>query len=259
MRCGDLKSFRQVRAAAGLVLGLVAGLCFAGSLGVAKTIRVGDFSFSDALGGFELVSVTGRGTERDPFLIVEKILRLEPVTLIVHWHGDLVIEPKPGGGMPARPFLRIAVTKRVINATKKVWSGFHLELQVRKGKPSVYRDGLSFDQLRHFSGAPAWSDRFKTAWWRSEPFDRVRFNGGFADPGTTVNLHIKITDTTPEPVFYLRQQPELLAAWLSRHSPVRKVTARKRLHSRVGSVPSSEHGRRLHAIGSAAVRPGERR
>jgi hypothetical protein len=47
----------------------------------------GGYGFSDELGGFRLVSVSGSGSVTDPIVIVEEITELDPVTLVIRDMG----------------------------------------------------------------------------------------------------------------------------------------------------------------------------
>jgi hypothetical protein len=168
----------------------------------------GGFIFSDELGGFRLLSVSGRGTAGDPIVIVEEITELRPVTLIIRDARD---EQPDDETIPQRSFLYLAMIKVVINGTKRVWAGFDLELQQEITQPSVYGDGLSFDQMGGFTESFQ-SDSFAISRQVYEPYDRVRFQEGSVDPGATVRLRFFVTDPTPVPEFYLLQDPQLLMA-----------------------------------------------
>ncbi len=49
-----------------------------------------------------------------------------------------------------------------------------------------------------------------------EPYDRVRFHSGHVDPEKTARIRVHITDPTPENIFYLLQDPQILFAYLQR-------------------------------------------
>ena len=193
-------------------------ICIAGVLAIllalwpgtprAAAWKAGGFIFSDELGGFRLLSVSGRGTASDPIVIVEEITEVRPVTLIIRDARDE--EPKDAA-IPLRSFLHLAMIKVVINGTKRVWAGFDLELQQEITQPSVYGDGLSFDQMGVFTESFQ-SDSFAISRQVFEPYDRVRFQEGSVDPGATVRLRFFVTDPSPVPEFYLLQDPQLLMA-----------------------------------------------
>lgn len=175
----------------------------------AEIFSAGGFDFSDELGGFRLISVSGTGSLVDPIVVVEEITEVGPAVLVVRGAQMLRRAGKPD--VPAS-FINLAVIKIVINGSKRVWTGFDLELQEEFRKPSPYEDGLSFDQLGSFAGEPFKSDRFLYTRRVSEPYDRVRLHRGSVDPGTAVRISFYITDPTPAPEFYLLQEPQLLIA-----------------------------------------------
>ena len=172
-------------------------------------VSAGGLRFSDELGGFRLISVTGSGSAADPIVVVEEITQVGPAVLTVS--GQQMIAS--GDGPPRKAsFVNLAVIKVVINATHRVWTGFDLELQEELKKPSPYEDGLSFDQLGSFSDEPFTSDSFSLTRRMPEPYDRVHFYDGSVDPGAAVRFNLFITDPTPASVFYLVQEPHLIIA-----------------------------------------------
>ncbi len=172
------------------------------------TWEVGGFTFSDELGGFRMISVSGAGTANDPLVIVEEFEDLRPVTLVIRKQR---VQPPKGAAITGQSFVNMAVIKVVINASKRVWGGFDLELQEILKEPSPYGDGLSFDQMRGFDEVVT-SDSFASSRQVYEPYDRVRFQDGSVDPGATVRFSFRITDPTPVGEFYLLQEPRLLMA-----------------------------------------------
>ncbi len=174
----------------------------------AASWAAGGFTFSDELGGFRLISVSGKGTANDPLVIVEEIDELQPVTLVIRKKR---LEPPKGAAITGQSFVNIAVIKVVINASRRVWGAFDLELQEVLKEPSPYGDGLSFDQMRGFDEFVT-SNSFASSRQVYEPYDRVRFQDGSVDPGATVRFSFRITDPTPVGEFYLLQEPRLLMA-----------------------------------------------
>ena len=166
----------------------------------------GGFSFSDELGGFRLVSVTGTGTASDPIVVVEEIPGIEPVTLVIRRHAL-------ADGTPHTAHSQLTLVKAVINRSNRVWAGFEVELQEILDEPSVYGDGLSFKQ---FAASPedVGSDTFTLNDRRFEPYDRISFQGGSVDPEATARFRLTITDPTPVSEFYLLQDPNLVSAQL---------------------------------------------
>jgi hypothetical protein len=92
------------------------------------------------------------------------------------------------------------------------WSGFDLELRTTPDDPSIYSDGLSFDQPQTFQRL-ARADRFEQTVQEDEPFDRIRFDSGSVDPAYALRLDFDILDANGRPVFYLIQRPIVLLAW----------------------------------------------
>ncbi len=182
-------------AAVGLLFAL--GLALAPEDVQAKVWTAGGLTFSDELGGFRLISVSGRGSIEDPIVIVEELTGTDPVVLVIRGTQD---RARPGDVIAGRPILYLAVIKIVLNRSRRVWGGFDLELQQELGRPSPYGDGLSFDQLGGF-GARLHSDRFATNRQIYEPYDRVRFELGSVDPGAQARFRFFITDPTPVPEF----------------------------------------------------------
>ena len=187
------------------VLSSVMALCFVLARSASAAVfSAGGLTFSDELGGFRLISVTGSGSLLDPIVIVEETLDIgESVLVIRGW-----AEPS-ADGLEIRPpaFLSIAVTKIVLNRTDQAWAAFDMELREALDTPSPYGDGLSFDQMRSFD-RPLDSDIF-AAWRRvDEPYDRIRFYGGTVNPGESVWFKFYITDPTTTRRFYLLQQPQ---------------------------------------------------
>jgi hypothetical protein len=195
------------RAIIGVVLCL--GLAVVARSAAAEEFTAGGLQFSDELGGFRLISVSGSGSVSDPIVVVEEVNRVGDIVLVIRGQQMIFSEDKP----PRKAaFVNLAVIKVVINATDRVWTGFDLELQEELRKPSPYEDGLSFDQLGSFSDEPFTSDSFSLAHRMPEPYDRVQFYDGSVDPGAAVRFNLFITDPTPALEFYLLQEPHLIVA-----------------------------------------------
>lgn len=170
-------------------------------------ISAGGFSFSDELGGFRLISVSGSGTTNEPFVIVEEIFDGLPAILVIRRQTGFSQLPswKPGAGSKL-----IYVRKIVRNLTNRVWTGFDLELRQILDKPSRYDDGLSFNQVTR-KQSDVTSDRFAKHHRRFEPRDSIRFEQGQVDTGAQLTLRLPISDTTPVGKFYLMQEPIFLS------------------------------------------------
>ncbi len=195
------------RAAIGVLLCL--GLAIWARSVAAEEFTAGGLRFSDELGGFRLISVSGSGSLSDPIVVVEEVTQVGPIVLAVRGQQMIVVDDAP----PRKAaFLNLAVIKVVINATDRVWTGFDLELQEELHKPSPYEDGLSFDQLGSFAEEPFASDSFSLARRMPEPYDRVQFYDGSVDPGEAVRFNLFITDPTPALEFFLLQEPHLIIA-----------------------------------------------
>ena len=185
-----------------------------GEPALAKVLEAGGFSFSDEQGGFRLVAASGIGTAADPIVVVEEIFDLRPVVLVIRRLPKVEGEDSPTLGFGA---MTVGMTKVVFNRTEKVWGGFDLELQEILHKPSVYGDGLSFDQPGIFSESER-SDRFAFNRLQQEPYDRILFRDGEIDPDTPVQFTFYVTDPTPPEIFYILQEPLFLTAGLERPS-----------------------------------------
>jgi hypothetical protein len=173
----------------------------------AETWTAGGLTFSDEPGGARLLAARGTGTRDDPIVLVEEIIGPGPAVLEVHngRTGHLDVSPATG-------FLTLSVVKIIVNRGPWRWAGFDLELMTGPDQPSVYSDGLSFDQPQTFQRI-ARADRFLQTAQEDEPFDRIRFDGGQVDPTEYLRLDFDIVDVNGTPVFYLVQRPLILLAW----------------------------------------------
>ena len=168
----------------------------------------GGFSFSDELGGFTILTVSGAGTAEDPIVVVQEMHQAAPVTMVIR----PLLTADSYGNLKRQSFIQFSLVVVVTNGSKRNWAGFDLELQEIPGKPSVYFDGLSFDQVRTFNDRVFVSDKFAMFSDLTEPYDRVRFEDGYVVPNETVQLQVYITDVTPKEAFYLVQDPQILLA-----------------------------------------------
>lgn len=191
---------------AGLMFGLAALLwpAVAGSGQWAS----GGFAFSDELGGFAILSVSGSGRAGDPIVVVQELYQATPVTMVIR----TLDKPDANGQMKPQLLIQFSLVIVVTNASKRNWAGFDLELQEVRGRPSTYYDGLSFDQLQSFADRVFLSDRFAVFSDLIEPFDRIRFERGYVQHNETVRLKVYVTDVTPAKVFYLVEDPQILLA-----------------------------------------------
>lgn len=160
----------------------------------------GEYSFSDELGGFRILSVKGSGTKADPIEISEELSSATPVTLVIRAAKPIQLRTLPQGAFHVRVV--------ILNKSGLAWIGFDFELQEIRGKPSDFDDGLSFGQT---SPNPEFisSNRFDRFENRFESFDRLRFESGHADPLDRAEFGFFVTDVTPVPEFYLVQDPQI--------------------------------------------------
>ena len=185
----------------------VAPLCLAAGGVAAETWTAGGLSFSDEPGGARLLAASGTGTRDDPIVLVEEIVGPGPAVLEIRngRTGHLDVSPAVG-------FLTLSVVKIIVNRGPWRWAGFDLELMTAPDQPSVYTDGLSFDQPQTFQRI-ARADRFLQTVQEDEPFDRIHFDGGQVDPAEYLRLDFDIVDVNGTATFYLVQRPLILLAW----------------------------------------------
>lgn len=163
----------------------------------------GPYSYSDEMGGFRIVDVSGTGTREDPVEIAQEFETASPATLTIRAERPVRLR-----GVPSAEFATgmIYVRLVVINGSGLPWIEFELELQEQPDEASTFGDGLSFDQGRRDSGNIA-SDSFDKYSRDFEPYDRVLFTNGVVDPGKSGLFEIYITDFTPKRTIYLKQDP----------------------------------------------------
>ncbi len=191
-----------------LAVSVIAGWAtIAAAPAFAGVFEAGGFSFSDELGGFRILGASGTGAIDDPIVVEEELYDTGPVILVIRRlfkDGD---NPWGRNGV----WTAFHLEKRVHNRSRVVWSGFEVELQEIRDRPSVYGDGLSFDQGA-VTPHSVMSDRFAHSKRMLEPYDRIRFSAGFLDPNGTARFKMHITDPTPADEFFLLQNPQLLFA-----------------------------------------------
>ncbi|MEQ8665706.1 MAG: hypothetical protein RIC16_08265 [Rhodospirillales bacterium] len=212
----------------------LAVLASAGGLG-AETFVSRGVEFSDELGGFRLLGVTGQGTKYDPFIVAEEMLGPGTAVLVIRGLGGLTHQ---GFTTPAQGF---RIRKVVLNGTGRAWRQFDLELREILDEPSSYADGLSFDQVQIVE-RPFTSDRFIFSNELREPYDGVQFSGGVVPAGDVVSFNFAITDPTPIPEFYLMQTASGPVAAIPGVPDLQ--VARVRQHTDVEVPPGSRPGTR---------------
>jgi hypothetical protein len=196
-----------LRCVSRLLLCVGAGLSLCPAFGTAaETWTAGGLSFSAEPGGARLLAASGTGTRDDPIVLVEEIVGSGPAVIEIRNDrtGQLRVSPATG-------FLMLSVVKIIVNRGPWRWTGFDLELMSAPGQPSVYSDGLSFDQPQTLQRI-ARADRFLQAVQEDEPFDRIRFDGGQVGPAEYLRLDFDIVDVNGTAMFYLAQRPVILLA-----------------------------------------------
>ena len=177
-------------------------LLLAATGAAADPITVEGITFSDELGNFRLVSVTGKGTADDPFVVKEEITGPnDPVLVILGFTREF------GNRVGTQHTAAFAMEKIVVNKTAHAWQGFQIELREIENRPSTYEDGLSFGQGsivadEYVTSSLPHSQRL------DEPEDSLGFGGAEIPPGGTANFRFVISDMSPIYRFYLIQRPQ---------------------------------------------------
>ena len=164
----------------------------------------GSYSFSDELGGFRIVSVTGTGTRSDPIVVTQELESSSPITIVIRATGP--IDPFSTSANPCNGFLYLRAV--VLNNSGQAWIEFELELQEVLRKASVFGDGLSFDQ-RQSGNEVIGSDSFLEFSRDFEPYDRLLFRKGTGGSVEDGIIPFLITDFTPRAQFYLVLDPRI--------------------------------------------------
>ncbi|TCD14152.1 hypothetical protein [Oricola cellulosilytica] len=169
--------------------------------------RPAPYMFSDELGGFSIVAVSGVGTRSDPVL-VSKIVR-------THTSATMIIRAtRPINAFGQTGYFStgtVHIVLDIMNDTGVPWIGFELELQEEYEQPSVYGDGLSFDQRRQ-EEMRVFSSAFAHVRRDFEPFDRLLFEQGALDHRARARFRFLVTDLTPTSVFYIKFDPRIPAS-----------------------------------------------
>ncbi|MER8976391.1 MULTISPECIES: hypothetical protein [unclassified Mesorhizobium] len=164
----------------------------------------GAYSFSDERGGFRITGASGIGTKEDPLVITEELNSATPVTLAIRTTRPIQPFGKAGDFANGLMYMRIDV----LNNSGQAWVEFQFELQEILDQPSVFGDGLSFDQ-RNKTSENIWSSSYADFDRNFEPYDRLLFKNGKIDPLKTASFYFLITDYTPRWTFYLVQDPRI--------------------------------------------------
>ena len=194
-------SARGVRRFAGFFSCLLLMMPLASANGLGRQWQAGQYSFSDELGGFLIRSVSGAGTRSDPAVISEELESADPVILTIR------------ARQPTANFTEGILYLRIeaLNGTGHPWVDFLFELQSILDQPSVFGDGLSFDQS-HTPSDFISADSFARYDRQLEPFDRLRFLDGHVDTRHQATFEFLVTDFNPKSVFYLLQDPGIPAS-----------------------------------------------
>jgi hypothetical protein len=169
-----------------------------------KVWAAGAYSFSDEQGGFRLTGASGRGTRDDPLVVTEELESATPVTLTIRTTKPIKAFDPSDDFANGIMYMRIVA----LNNSGQPWVEFEFELQETLGQPSVFGDGLSFDQ-RNKSPDNIVSDRYARFDRDFEPYDKLLFKGGKVDSLATVQFEFLMTDYTPRWTFYLVQDPRI--------------------------------------------------
>lgn len=164
----------------------------------------GGYSFSDELGGFRITGISGSGTKDDPVVIYEELESASPVTLVIR--ADGIMPSFSFGGDTGLGFTHFRFV--TLNNSGLAWVEFEFELQEIQDLPSLFGDGLSFDQ-RRTDGENIRSDSFAHFSRDFEPYDRLRFLEGKVDPLQSSSFEFLVTDFTPRSQFYIVQDPRI--------------------------------------------------
>jgi len=163
----------------------------------------GGFSFSDELGGFNILDIRGSGTKADPVVVTQELSSASAVILVIRQDGARAPSKETH-----RPGMALYLEVEIVNGSGLPWVEFSYELQVHLGQPSVYGDGLSFDQAQA-AGGTIGADTFAAFSRDFEPYDRLLFHDGKVDPKETATFKMLITDLTPTYQFYLVEDPRI--------------------------------------------------
>ncbi|THF56692.1 hypothetical protein [Ollibium composti] len=169
-----------------------------------KVWAAGAYSFSDEEGGFRITGASGKGTHDDPLVITEELESATPVTLTIRTTKPIKAFDPSGDFANGIMYMRIVA----LNNSGQPWVEFEFELQETLGQPSVFGDGLSFDQ-RNKSPDNIVSDRYAHFDRNFEPYDKLLFKDGKVDPLKTVQFEFLMTDYTPRWTFYVVQDPRI--------------------------------------------------
>ncbi|MDQ7247686.1 hypothetical protein [Dongia sedimenti] len=184
-----------------LFLGAILLLAAAGAA-VADPVTVEGITFSDEKGNFRLVSVSGKGSIEDPFVVKEEVTGPnDPILVIKGFTRDF------GNRVGTQHTAAFAMIKIVVNKTDRAWQGYQIELREIENRSSTYEDGLSFGQAsvvadQYVNSSLPHSQRL------DEPEDALGFGGESIPPGGEATFRFIISDMSPLYRFFLVQRPQ---------------------------------------------------
>lgn len=155
-------------------------------------------TFSDELGGFQILALSGSGTLDDPFVLVEEVTGDGGAVLVVRG-----LNGGYGNRVATRHATGFALHKIVTNGTGQDWLRYEIELREHLAASSPYEDGLSFGQAS--AHPPERSNMFASVASVDEPYDALSFIDGIVAPGESVTFTMIVTDETPPPTFLIAQ------------------------------------------------------
>jgi hypothetical protein len=171
-----------------------------------RVLTAGPLAFSDELGGHTIVSVSGSGSRQDPIVITQKIESVAPSIITIRNIQRFMRDKSLFNSWTS---INLKFITRNISAAG--WIGFRFELQEKLGTPSIYSDGLSFNQITR-SDTDIRSSKFLEHSVEFEPGDRLVFEDGWVDQGETVEFNLLVLDLSPADIFYIVQVPQLPAS-----------------------------------------------
>jgi hypothetical protein len=189
--------------------GAVTGLLFVITwcLGAATVARADPIThlgieFSDELGGFRLLSVSGTGTIDDPITVIEEVTEPQRhVILTIRGFSRAF-----GNRVGTQHLTGFAMRKIVHNRSERIWNNYQMELREVTSRRSPYSDGLSFGQDSTLGEAyPA--SGFPHIQRYDEPEDSLGFSGAEVPPGGAADFQFIVSDMSPSWQFFLVQIP----------------------------------------------------
>lgn len=184
-----------------------------GQLGSARADSISHLGleFSDEMGGFRVVSVSGTGTLEDPITVIEEVTEPQRnIVLTIRGFGRDF-----GNRVGTQHLAAFAMRKIVRNASDRVWRNYQMELREVPTRRSPYGDGLSFGQ-NSTAGESYPSSNFPRIQRLDEPEDSLGFSDSEIAPGAEANFRFIVSDMSPVSQFYVVQIP---LQPLSRHEP----------------------------------------